>query len=60
MKKTYMTPSVEVVRIKAQTMIAASTDGFKGALGTTEVGGDVALGRERGSRTESDDFDGLW
>ena len=58
MKKTYQAPCVEVTKIGATQMMCASP--FINELGTNEKNGSAALGRERGSRTESDDFDGLW
>ena len=60
MKKTYMQPSVEVVITNVETMIAASVDGFNGSLNTTGAGGSSALGKERGTRNEADDFGDLW
>jgi len=43
MKKTYMIPTLKVVEIKPAQFIAAS---FQQTLGTTEVNGSAALGRE--------------
>ena len=57
MKKTYMQPSVEVVKVQTEEMIAAS---YNSALGTTGVDGSNALGKERGTRNEADDFGDLW
>jgi len=60
MKKSYIIPSVEVTTVKAESPLMSSPDGFSRSLGTNEVSGSAALGRERGSRTESADFDELW
>ena len=60
MKKTYIAPSVEMVKIKSEVMLDSSPAGFSGALGTTNVAGSAALGKERGTRNDADDFDDLW
>jgi hypothetical protein len=47
MKKTYINPVMNVVKIETQKMLAASNpDGFAGGLNTTGGGGSNALGRE--------------
>lgn len=56
MKKTYIQPSVELVRVKTESMIAASE---QIQLGGSYSGGEIQS-KERGSRTADDDFDGLW
>jgi len=54
MKKTYITPSVEVQKINATEIICISQ------LGTTNATSGN-LSRDRGSRNESDDnFEDLW
>ena len=54
MKKTYITPSVEVRKINATEIICISRLGS-----TNETSGN--LGKDRGSRNGSDDdFDDLW
>ena len=56
MKKTYIAPSVELVRINAVQMICESLD-LKGVYNSETMD---KLGRDRGSRANSDDFDELW
>ena len=51
MKKTYMIPTLKVVEIKPAQFIAAS---FQGTLGTTNVNGSAALGREAGFSDDDD------
>ena len=47
MKKTYINPVMNVVKIETQQMLAASNpDGFAGGLNTTGGSGSNALGRE--------------
>ena len=56
MKKTYMQPSVEVVKVQTETMIAAS-DSL--GLGGQYSGGEIQS-KERGTRNSDDDFGDLW
>jgi hypothetical protein len=52
MKKTYINPEMEIIEIKMQQMLAASTLG----INEEEVGGGSALGREFGDEF-GDEFD---
>ena len=55
MKKTYIKPSMMVVKTDIENMICESL----GKAGT--YSNDVTLlGKERGTRNEADDFDDLW
>ena len=55
MKKTYINPTLKVVKVKPAQILAGS---FKESLGTENVNGSAALGREsRFSRWEEDDFE---
>jgi len=53
MKKTYQNPETTIVTVQMGQMIAASTDGFNGALGTQGGSGSNALGR--GSQWDDDE-----
>ena len=55
MKKTYQNPEMKVVKIQVAQMIAASPEGFKGALGTEGGDGSGALGRRGGDDLWDDD-----
>jgi hypothetical protein len=47
MKKTYINPEMNVIKIATQQMLAASgPDGFSGGLNNSGSGGGNALGRE--------------
>ena len=46
MKKTYINPVMNVVKIETQQMLAASPDGFLGGLNTSGGDGGSALSRE--------------
>ena len=50
MKKTYIAPEMNVVKIQTASMLAQSMDLFD-----EKVGGDAALSRRRGSRCDYDD-----
>ena len=54
MKKRYMKPVIQVNKIETETLLNLS----KGQ-GYADQGATV-LGKERGTRTESDNFDDLW
>lgn len=55
MKKKYMKPVTQVNNVQMENVCGALT------LSTTYAAeGSVGLGKERGTRTESDDFDDLW
>ena len=56
MKKTYMQPSIKVVRVQVEKMIAESIK-MGGAFGGNA--GDIQS-KERGTRNAGDDFDDLW
>lgn len=58
MKKTYMQPSIKVVKVKVEAMLVPAS--YNNTLGTQGVNGSAALGRERGTRNGGDDFDDLW
>jgi len=56
MKEIYIQPETLVSKIETTSICQASM-----SLSTTAAkNGSVGLGRERGSRSESDDFDELW
>lgn len=46
MKKTYINPELEVVKIAIQQMLAASPDGFAKSIDTTGGSGEDALGHD--------------
>ena len=48
MKKTYITPAMQVATIQATQMIAASIDGFDKTLDSTGDSGDKALNKGQG------------
>ena len=54
MKKTYMQPSIKVVKVQVEKMIAESIK-----VGNAYNGGDIQS-KERGTRNAGDDFDDLW
>ena len=58
MKKTYMQPSVEVVKVQTETMIAASDSVSLG--GAFSGSASDIQSKERGTRNEADDFGDLW
>jgi len=53
MKKAYIAPRIEVVKVNAITMICESL-GFSATEVTTMDS------KERGTRNDADDFDDLW
>ena len=57
MKKIYVAPLTEVVKVKSEQMICASPDGYNKAFGTTNVSGNVALDKED---FDEDVVDELW
>lgn len=61
MKKTYINPELNVVKIAPHHMLAASPDGFDGIINDSGSGGGNALSRELEEDFEDnfDDFDDL-
>ena len=54
MKKTYMIPTLTVVKMQSSRIMAGS---FKGQLGTQNVNGSVSLGREsRFSKYDDEEY----
>ena len=58
MKKTYINPELNVVKIAPHHMLAASPDGFDGGINNSGSGGSNALSRELEEDLEND-FDEL-
>jgi len=46
MKKQYIAPLTEVVRVNAEQIVCASPEGYEKAMGSSEKSGAVALGKD--------------
>ena len=55
MKKTYMQPSIKVVKVQVEKMIAESIK-----VNGVYDGSSTIQSKERGTRNGGDDFDDLW